>query len=164
MLKNITTALSETSNQASTGSLRGYGNFTQAFMESLTKLAYDEYKYNVYTHANRIDKTMNEWLYDMVWYTPEPESLFHVKEIHLVVESEWSTGKNQMEYDFYKLIQARAKHRLFIFQAKEVEERIAYFKNLVKNSTIAEDGDSYLFACWNDVTGFTFSEFRKGMH
>ncbi|WP_417590064.1 hypothetical protein [Owenweeksia hongkongensis] len=161
MINKIIKSLEGINERAAAIEFRGDANYTKACMETLTSLAYGN-NYHVYGHANIIEPTMNEWLYDMVWCTPEPQSIFHIQKIHLVVESEWKTGKDEQEYDFYKLVQARAELRLFIFQAKSVEDRMNYFKDIVERSSIAQEGDNYLLACWNDDGGFTFGSFRKG--
>ncbi|MFQ5840618.1 MAG: hypothetical protein ACE5HK_07845, partial [Candidatus Methylomirabilales bacterium] len=58
------------------------------------------------------DRRSSERLHDMCWLVVE-EGL--VREVELVLESEWKQDRE--EYDFDKLLLARAKHRVMVFTA-----------------------------------------------
>jgi hypothetical protein len=55
-----------------------------------------------------------EWLYDLVWYRNEPSN--HLREVPLVVESEWSYNPDHVKCDFEKLLVAKARVKVMIFQ------------------------------------------------
>jgi hypothetical protein len=55
-----------------------------------------------------------EWLYDMVWF--RNDSSFYLREIGLVLESEWSRDPEQISYDFEKLLIAKSPIKVMVFQ------------------------------------------------
>lgn len=98
--------------------------------------------YEVRTSA----RESSEWLYDMCWL--ETRDGF-VTSAELVLESEWK--QSAAEYDFDKLLLARAKHRVMVFTALKREgpggsiERLIHRVRQFGHSAL---GDRYLFAAW----------------
>jgi hypothetical protein len=84
------------------------------------------------------------WLYDLVWYK---ENAFGLIDVPLVLESEWKTYA-QIKYDFEKLLVARAKYRVMIFQATpaNTESILSRLKQIIGHSEMKARGDRYLFA------------------
>ncbi len=132
-------------------------SWTWEIKTQLTELAYETYNYNVYTSPNGYDNTTNECLYDMLWYQSLNGNNNDLAIVHLALESEWNTSFAEIKYDFYKLVQARTKHRTMIFQSNDVMSVIEKLSKIIDESLISEIGDRYLFAGWNDNDGFTFS-------
>ena len=86
-----------------------------------------------------------EWLYDICWYVEDEECLTHLP---LVAECERGPD-GSCDSDFQKLLQARADHRLWIFQVATVEAAEDMFKGCrsnVKRFRSSQPGDRYLFA------------------
>lgn len=103
--------------------------------------------------CNNADRA--EWLYDLVWYRGSTGNL---TEVALAVEIEWATRANSPKerldkilYDFEKLLVARTKYKVIIFQG------ISHFnlqtfntlKNSIKSYGQTGSGDRYLFAGWS---------------
>jgi hypothetical protein len=93
--------------------------------------------------------TSGEWLYDLCWLHYSDET--NIGRIELAMESEWRLSFKEVRDDFVKLVQARARLRLMIWQSKNTGE----FKNeldaLIKQIHAFDDsqhGDAYLFSCW----------------
>jgi hypothetical protein len=98
-----------------------------------------------------------EWLYDICWYVEDEVCLTHLP---LVGECEWGpTGP--CDGDFQKLLQARADHRLWIFQVPTEEAAASMFKGCrenVQRFRASQRDDRYLFAglVWTDAPSFRF--------
>jgi hypothetical protein len=91
-----------------------------------------------------------EWLYDLTCIEYDEEQ--HLKGIPLVMESEWQ-GKG-VNYDFQKLVVARADCRVMVLEVKSdknKEEVIQQLLQHVRKCRHSTKGDRYLFACWNSV-------------
>ncbi len=56
----------------------------------------------------------SEWLYDVVWYQLDQSK--HMTDVPLVAESEWGQG-DAAKADFEKLLVARAKYRVMVFES-----------------------------------------------
>jgi len=133
--------------------------WTRAIKTALTELAY-RIGYNVYTSkANDHDDTTNECLYDMLWYQSLDGHSNDLNRIHLALESEWNMSFDEIRYDFYKLIQARAEHRVMIFQSFDINSTMRELTDLINKSRVSEIGDKYLLVAWNahDDDKFTFN-------
>jgi hypothetical protein len=144
--------------EISASPLQGNTAWTQSIMNSLTALAYDRHKFYVYgKKCNNVDDTITGCLYDMVWYTPKDLSYLSRKniifdKIHMVLECEWKKDMDEIMYDFQKLVQARADHRVMIFESYETDKTIT-IDNLihyVESSPHSVKGDRYLIAAWRD--------------
>lgn len=92
-----------------------------------------------------------EWLYDMVWCKETREFLSFVP---LVMESELNAPHELVDGDFQKLLLAKAKHRVWIFERTSQEEVQKSFEsciNHIKNFEDSTIGDRYLLlgVDWN---------------
>jgi len=88
-----------------------------------------------------------EWLYDICWYVEDRVCLTHLP---LVAECEWAP-EGPWDSDFQKLLQARADHRLWVFQvptADAAEKMFEGCRKVIKHFRASELGDRYLFAAW----------------
>jgi hypothetical protein len=95
--------------------------------------------------ANGIGEDHKEWLYDMAWCEENDNEGF--VDLPLVLESELSPDP-EVDKDFQKLVQARADHRIFIFQVKtqnDVLAKIGKYIDQVKRFKKSVSGDRYLF-------------------
>jgi len=105
-----------------------------------------------------------EWMYDLIIYT-KPGDIFD--EVFLVCESEWNFDIKEIIYDFEKLLFARSKVRLIVFQVND-ENYLEYKNtliNIIEKSHSCLNGDIYLFAIWhlNSVPGgFIVEKYVKG--
>lgn len=115
----------------------------------LTEIAYEEYQYRVHASSNEVDPAIEEWLFDLVWYSPiNNENIYDKKAIHLILESEWNGQIEFLKYDFYKLLIGRAENRVFIFESQNVQNTMDILQDIVNQSSITQKGDSYLLAGW----------------
>lgn len=96
-----------------------------------------------------------EWLYDFCWYVENDAGLMRIP---LVVECEWYPDGGD-DGDFQKLLQARAEHRAWIFEAKTPEDIDKIFNECraaIGRFRDTSPGDRYLFA----GLGWSPREFR----
>ena len=89
-----------------------------------------------------------EWLFDMTWYKYNGDKSLS---IGLVAESEWSYDRNEIKWDFEKLLAAKADHRLMIFQSSTegIKEIIENFKEEIRNFMYSYEGDRWLFVTYD---------------
>ena len=97
-----------------------------------------------------------EWLYDIIIYSQKNDVL---DEVYLVGESEWNLDIKEIIYDFEKLLFARSKVRLMVYQvySNNYEEYKNKLNNIIEKSSSCENGDIYIFA----VTAVRFSIVKK---
>ena len=94
-----------------------------------------------------------EWLYDLTCRIEEND---YIKNILLVLESEWKNSKNKcykenIRYDFEKLLVSRSKYRVIVLEAnndKEKEDIVGQLRKCIEQFQDSNIGDRYLFACW----------------
>jgi hypothetical protein len=89
-----------------------------------------------------------EWLYDLCWYEMSRGEAGYLLRVPLAMECEW-TPDTEMDGDFQKLVQARAEHRLWIFQAASANDVDQYFDRCREQIAAfrgTEGGDRYLMA------------------
>ena len=93
-----------------------------------------------------------EWLFDVVWlkYNKANELINSI----LVVESELNENDIEIDWDFQKLLLARAEHRVMIFQKKSMNDihlKMDNFEEQIRKFNGTRSGDRYLFAGldWN---------------
>jgi len=105
-----------------------------------------------------------EWLYDLIMYNNNNE-IFN--EVFLICESEWNPTIDEILWDFEKLLFARSKVRLMVFEV--TEENYMDYKNtlinIIEKSNSSLNGDIYLFAIWHlnsDPDGFIVEKYIKG--
>lgn len=85
-----------------------------------------------------------EWLYDILWYQDYPDNLGYLLDVLLVAESEWSS-KDYVKDDFQKLLLARSKYRIMIYQCETDGTVIRWAKEQIRNFKLTQQGDRYLF-------------------
>ena len=123
--------------------------WTQAIKLSIGKLG-RTIDYRTCTSGFR-EEFDGEWLFDLCWYATTPDG--HLLEILLAVESEWNRRFDAIRYDFEKLLVAKAKLKLMIFQASgsQMED---YFHRLTKGVAAykgGSDGEVYILACFDET-------------
>ena len=86
------------------------------------------------------------WLYDAIIYSRNNEIF---DEVYLVCESEWGNDSD-IEWDFEKLLFARAKVRLMVYAVaeKSYDEYYEKLTNIIEKSNSCLKGDVFLFAIW----------------
>ena len=128
------------------------GKWTEEVMTRLCEVGHDEgYRVCVET----LEQTYrSEWLYDMTWLKFDGRELIDVP---LVLECEWGNfdtdGEDHyrpkgVQYDFQKLLLARAELRCIIFWARTLqcaEKYVEKLINIVERSQKRKTGDNYLF-------------------
>ena len=90
-----------------------------------------------------------EWLYDLIIYSSNKG---YFDEVYLVCESEWALDFDAIKHDFEKLLFARSKVRLLVYQASQenYEEYKNDFIEEIEKSGSCLSGDIYLFAIYNN--------------
>lgn len=97
----------------------------------------------------------SEWLFDFVCYT---DNEYGLCDVLFVAESEWINAWDKyrnfdhIKFDFEKLLLARCKSRIMIFEANMEEEIRKYIKRLnsiVANSKLTEANDRYFYVAWD---------------
>jgi hypothetical protein len=94
-----------------------------------------------------------EWLYDFVGYEYNETGL---RNVILIAESEWRSPLTEdyrydVQYDFEKLILAKAPYKLMIFEGQdedEVKDHISHLVKIVQQFKLTNSGDRYMFAGW----------------
>lgn len=126
--------------------------WTRRIMTLLAELAISQQLLVACSKAHAIQGIhWGEWLYDMVWYEINKEDNIDgetLKDIHLVVESEWGS-EYEVRRDFEKLIVARSRHRLMIFESNSlnnIQDIIDDLISIVKRCKLSQTGDRYMFA------------------
>ena len=160
IIKNIENLNQERNN------IKSDGEWTIAVKKALIDVAY-EHKLKVCSRIPEDDYKGNEipeWMYDLIIYT-RLDDVFN--EVHLVCESEWNLNIKEIIYDFEKLLFARSKVRLIVFQV--YEEKYLEYKNtlinIIEKSGSCLKGDIYLFAIFHlnsDPGGFVVEKYVKG--
>jgi hypothetical protein len=101
-------------------------------------------------YASGVDGVSSgEWLYDLCWLSYADE--ISIGRIELAMESEWLLSLKEIRDDFVKLVQARARLRLMIWQSQnavDFEAELDALKDQVRLFEDSQDGDAYVFSCW----------------
>lgn len=128
--------------------------WTKRIKDEICKLA-EKYECNADASGY---KDTSEWLFDLIWWTKSKDNYF--LELILAMECEWSLGGHDIWVDFEKLLIARTKYRIFIFEQKlqdEVREYFKEFKKAIQKFKGTQAGDRYLLAGFSFDTGkFSF--------
>lgn len=121
------------------------GLWTYKIKERLGDIGCNEFNSKICTSGFR-DYFDNEWLFDLVWYLENEDGI--LIEIPLVVESEWHLDWRCIKYDFEKLLQSNATHRLMICQAHPSRKSFILegFKSLIQSYRLNHTGDRYMIA------------------
>jgi hypothetical protein len=131
-------------------------DWTRSLKERMQKLG-SKLGYEVRTTDP--NKGTQEWLYDIVWLSKTPVRT--IKEVVLVMESEWNQGG--AETDFDKLLVARARYRVMAFTGKKSEKffgSIERLRSRLVDFAGTSKGDRYMFAAWADEK----KRFEYGLH
>ena len=99
--------------------------------------------------AGMDDTYEKEWLYDLIWYKEEEGFL---KSVPLVVESEWDRSYKGIQYDFEKLLVARAEYKIMIFQATG-DIKTEYFKKMKHGIDLFQADaitETYMLCCYDE--------------
>ncbi len=124
-------------------------DWTRAVKDAVAKVAIG-YDKNSRIYANNCEHAAeggHEWLYDLVWAIDKDD--WKLERLVLVMESEWSTTRNEQRYDFQKLLIAKVAIKLFVFQARsdqELKEVIKCFCEMIDAYKDNCTKESYLFA------------------
>jgi hypothetical protein len=88
--------------------------WTHEILSKISKMrSKDDYCCSSCFSHSKLPDCYPEWLYDLTLYREKDN---HLKSLSLVLESEWSYSKHELQYDFEKLIQAKCKNKVFICQ------------------------------------------------
>jgi len=126
-------------------------------------------KYNLISRCNIYDEEYKnnykkELLYDIIIHTSKEDYI--LDEVFLVGESELQKDWDKILEDFEKLLFARAKVRLMVYQvynSDEYEEYIDELINIVEKSSSCIKGDIYLFAVYNaNINKWKIVKYVKG--
>lgn len=146
--------------------------WTKEVMTRLCKVGQDE-RYQVCVTKSDVcvekDPYRAEWLYDMTWLKFDNRELIDVS---LVLECEWGVfdkpdkdhyHRDNVQYDFQKLLLARADLRCIIFAAQNLQDAEKYVEELidiVERFQKRKIGDNYLFCvCLSAEKRFHFKEY-----
>jgi hypothetical protein len=149
--------------------INGEGEWTVAIKKTLIDIAE---KYNLSVNCSGIGDQYKhnqhkEWLYDIIIYSWENDVF---DDVYLVGESEWKNWRSwetyyeEIEEDFLKLIFARSKVRLIVFEADN--ENYPIYRegliNTIEKSNSCIEGDLYIFAIWHtEYDGFKVEKYIK---
>jgi hypothetical protein len=145
--------------------IKSTGEWTIAVKKALIDVAY-EHDLSVCSRIPEDDYKGNEipeWMYDSIIYKRLGDVF---NEVYLVCESEWDFNIKEIIYDFEKLLFARSKARLIVFQVNE--EKYLEYKNtlinIIEKSASCLKGDIYLFAIFHlsNPGGFVVEKYVKG--
>ncbi|MGA2525640.1 MAG: hypothetical protein ABSF79_03365 [Smithellaceae bacterium] len=95
-----------------------------------------------------------EWLFDLVWATVQDDQFLQMP---LVMECEWNPNFDEIDWDFEKLLIAKADHKLMIFQQaieSDVRDVMKKLKAMVSSFKTSFQGERYLLA------GYAFDEHK----
>jgi len=129
-------------------SLHGDRQWTKAIFKAVADLGVS-LNYKVCSSSNDGEHDAG-WLFDLVWYENDAEE--HLKAVPLVLESEWHRNYTRIKYDFEKLLIAKSKYKIMIFQAKG-DKKPDYFKRLqagIEAFHVASHDESYLLICFDE--------------
>jgi hypothetical protein len=90
------------------------------------------------------------WLYDLCWYSEAPDG--KLLDVPLVLEVEWLTKYDKIKYDFEKLLIAKSKFKIMVFQASG-QTAVDYYEKLeqaIRAYRGGSLGEIYLLACFNE--------------
>jgi hypothetical protein len=137
------------------------GEMTKELKNKLCNLGKEK---NFFVCASRgRKKDWTEWLYDVTWLKYEGTNLV---DIPLALECEWNPDPQEINNDFEKLLQARARLRVMIFWQKSIEAmhiRFNDFEKRIRKFKATQSLDRYLFAGLDWKTGiFEYKLFIPG--
>jgi hypothetical protein len=128
--------------------LKGDGEWTIAIFKAIAVLG-ESRGYQIC--SSRSNKEYDGgWLFDLIWYKNNSQGQLEC--VPLVLESEWNRDYSHIKYDFEKLLIARSRYKVIIFQAKG-DKMLDYFKKLqeaIEAFHTASIEESYIFVCFDE--------------
>lgn len=101
-----------------------------------------------------------EWLYDMTWAKFDGQRCLRLP---LVLESEWSAAKHEIDKDFGKLVAAKADLKVFVFLQRSEDQVNGIFQSLhqtIDDFEVKLPGERYLLAGYCiHANKFSFRQF-----
>jgi hypothetical protein len=132
--------------------LRGKGDraWTMKIKEVIGSLG-EKYGWDVCT-SGFPDRFDPEWLYDLIWFRNDSDS--HLSEVYLVMESEWGKGRDEIKYDFEKLLLAKATLKVMVFQTddKDTSGIFNFLKEGIHAFQKHSAEETYILAAFNNNT------------
>jgi hypothetical protein len=130
--------------------------WTQRIKSELCILGHEEGYSVSATGCESLEKApeTGEWLFDLIWAKGDGHPWIF-KEMPLAMECEWSPDENEIWWDFEKLLVARSKYRVFIFQKtknSELDRLFNEFNESIHAFKSSQQGDRYLLA------GYSFED------
>jgi hypothetical protein len=101
--------------------------------------------YEVYAHEFR-EAGRSEWLFDLTWLKKDRNGFSSA--LPLILESKWG-DPGEVSDDFQKLMVARARHRVIVFDQGRGERMMDGLLEEVRHFEGSTPGDRYLFAGWS---------------
>jgi hypothetical protein len=171
-LKELATCVRENPNNPKKLSFAWSGGtekvWTKQVKKRLCKVGHDQ-GYRVCVEKKLEQAYRSEWLYDMTWLKFDGRELIDVP---LVLECEWGYfdeptkdhyHHDRVQYDFQKLLLAKADLRCIIFAAQNLQDAEKYVEELidiVERFQKRKIGDNYLFCvCLSAEKRFHFKEY-----
>jgi hypothetical protein len=92
------------------------------------------------------------WLFDLCWYSSSPAPDGKLINMPLALESEWDVKYAGIKYDFEKLLIAKSKFKVLVFQAKDqtVTDYFNEFEQGIRAYQGGSAGEIYLLACFDE--------------
>jgi|ERR1051326_4034453 hypothetical protein len=133
-------------------------HWTRRIKEIVAGLAKQEKNEEIFAaHSHKMFSDHGEWLFDITWWSESNEgSIYRLNNLPLVVECEWKDNISDIQYDFEKLVIARADHRLMIFQGAStdfIKQSIKHLNSVIYGYKHTLKGDRYMFAGVNYNNG-----------
>ena len=125
----------------------GDADWTYYIKTDIGKLGKQNYSVCTAGHSRHFEP---EWLFDLTWYATDGNDDFFSNLI-LACEIEWKTHKDCILYDFEKLLVARAKYRLMVFQSLQTtrKEWTKYLIAAIARNRDCLPDDRFLLACYD---------------
>jgi hypothetical protein len=136
---------------------KGDGVWTAAIKRKLIDLG-KKRDYRICT-SGFPDECDQEWLCDLVWYRNDPPD--HLREIGLVLESEWSANPKHIKFDFEKLPIVKSPIKVMVFQdfQKDPLRLWSLLETGIKNFQTEQAHEKYILARYqNDNDNFAFKQ------
>ena len=121
--------------------------WTKAILLAIGKLG-QELNYQV---CGLREHFQSAWLFDLCWYSstaPDGKLL----DMPLALESEWDVKYEGIKYDFEKLLIAKSKFKVLVFQARGQTATDYYkeFEQGIRTYQGGSSGEIYLLACFDE--------------
>ena len=98
--------------------------------------------------AGCVGADTGEWLFDLVWAAGQDKP-WQFWEMPLAMECEWSTNRDDITWDFEKLLVAKARIKLLVFQQAskdDVKKLLESLRSMVRAFKMSFPGERYLLA------------------